>query len=50
MEYTFVSGDSHMDFTWLPGDLFMEKRSGTPKRFDAQGSSGPHKRSIARHL
>ena len=24
MEYTFVSGDSHMDFTWLPGDLFME--------------------------
>ena len=22
MEYTFVSGDSHMDMSWLPGDMF----------------------------
>ena len=22
MEYTIISGDSHVDLTWLPGDLF----------------------------
>lgn len=24
MEYNLVSGDSHVDMSWLPGDLFVE--------------------------
>ena len=24
MEYNLVSGDSHVDLSWLPGDLFVE--------------------------
>ena len=29
MEYTIISGDSHVDLTWLPGDLFA---SNAPRR------------------
>ena len=24
MDYRVISGDSHIDLTWLPGDLFAE--------------------------
>ena len=27
MEYNIVSGDSHVDMSWLPGDLFVQNNS-----------------------
>ena len=45
MEYKLISGDSHIDMTWMPGDVFVENaparyRDAVPRVVDSE--SGPH--------
>ena len=37
MEYNLVSADSHMDMSWLPGDLFEKNGPSHLKGCYAQG-------------
>lgn len=45
MEYKLISGDSHIDMTWMPGDVFVEN---APAKFKdtvprvVETDSGPH--------
>ncbi|MEE9262350.1 MAG: amidohydrolase family protein, partial [Dehalococcoidia bacterium] len=45
MEYKLISGDSHIDMTWMPGDVFVEN---APAKFRdvvprvVETDSGPH--------
>ena len=45
MEYKLISGDSHIDMTWMPGNVFVENaparyRDAVPRVVDSE--SGPH--------
>ena len=45
MEYKLISGDSHIDMTWMPGNVFVENapakyRDAVPRVVDSE--AGPH--------